>query len=47
MLKIVTDGAIDMPQNWYKKYSIDQIPLMVRFGEEVYTQGINLDARIF
>jgi DegV family protein with EDD domain len=47
MLKIVTDGAVDMPQDWYEKYSIDRIPLMVRFGEEVYTQGINLDAKTF
>jgi DegV family protein with EDD domain len=47
MMKIVTDGAIDMPVDWFDKYRIDLIPLMVRFGEEVYTQGKNLDAKIF
>jgi len=47
MLKIVTDGGVDMPDDWYEKYRIDRIPLMVRFGEEVYTQGINLDTKTF
>ncbi len=47
MLKIVTDGAVDMPAGWEKKYKIDMIPLMVRFGEEVYTQGVNLDGDKF
>jgi DegV family protein with EDD domain len=47
MMRIVTDGAIDMPFEWYEKYRIDIIPLMVRFGEEVYTQGVNLDAKSF
>lgn len=47
MLKIVTDGGVDMPTGWEKKYQIDIIPLMVRFGEEVYTAGINLDGKKF
>ena len=47
MLKIVTDGAIDMPQEWFQKYSIELIPLMVRFGEEVFTQGVNIDLNNF
>lgn len=47
MLKIVTDGAIDMPQEWFQKYKIELIPLMVRFGEEVFTQGVNIDLNNF
>lgn len=47
MLKIVTDGGVDMPSGWEKKYQINIMPLMVRFGEEVYTQGVNLDAKGF
>jgi DegV family protein with EDD domain len=47
MLKIVTDGAVDMPQDWFQKYQIDLIPLMVRFGEEIFTQGINIDVNNF
>jgi DegV family protein with EDD domain len=47
MLKIVTDGAVDMPQDWFKQYRIELIPLMVRFGEEVFTQGVNIDVNNF
>ena len=47
MLKIVTDGAVDMPQDWFQKYRIEIIPLMVRFGEEVFTQGVNIDVSNF
>ncbi len=36
MLRIVTDGAADMPLEWKREYQIDVIPLMVRFGEETY-----------
>ena len=36
MLRIVTDGAADMPVHWPKEYQIDVIPLMVRFGEETF-----------
>ena len=33
MLRIVTDGSIDMPKDWAKKFKIDILPLMIRFGE--------------
>ena len=42
MLKIVTDGAVDMPQGWEKEYDIHVLPLWVRFGERIYTQGVDI-----
>ncbi len=39
MLRIVTDGAADMPSDWEITYAIDVLPLHVNFGEEGYTQG--------
>lgn len=39
MLKIVTDGAADMPPEWLDQYTIDVLPLGVTFGEELYVQG--------
>jgi len=39
MLRIVTDGATDMPPDWEDEYQIHVIPLRVRFGEDTYTQG--------
>jgi len=42
MLRIVTDGAADMPEEWQKKYQIHILPLHVNFGNTAYTAGINL-----
>ena len=34
MLRIVTDGAVDLPAEWYQQYDIQRIPINVHFGEE-------------
>jgi DegV family protein with EDD domain len=47
MLRIVTDGAADMPSDWPEKYEINVIPLRIRFGEENYTQGVDIDNKSF
>ncbi len=47
MLKIVTDGSIDMPSEWASDYEIDVLPLYVRFGETTYVPGVNLDGAQF
>lgn len=39
MLRIVTDGATDMPEGWAEEFQINVIPLRIRFGEETYVQG--------
>lgn len=39
MIRIVVDGAADMPDTWAEDYGIHVLPLHVRFGEEVFTQG--------
>jgi fatty acid-binding protein DegV len=39
MLRIVTDGAADMPDSWQSAYDIEVLPLRVNFGEETYIQG--------
>lgn len=38
-LRIVVDGAADMPPEWKSMYDIDVLPLRVAFGDEIYTQG--------
>lgn len=43
MLRIVTDGAADFPPEWLDEYDIHVIPLMIRFGDEVYLQGETID----
>lgn len=47
MLKIVTDGAVDMPKGWEEKYGIHILPLRIRFGEEEYLQGRDVTSNNF
>lgn len=34
MLRIVTDGAVDLPAEWYEQYDIQRIPINIHFGED-------------
>lgn len=43
MLRIVTDGAADLPTGWDKEYDIEVIPINVHFGEKTYLQFEELD----
>ena len=43
MLRIVTDGAVDMPFEWFEEYGINRIPINVHFGEEkTFLQDVEL-----
>jgi DegV family protein with EDD domain len=43
MLRIVTDGAADMPPEWEKEFDIQVVPINIQFGEKTYLQGVDLD----
>ncbi len=43
MLRIVTDGAADMPPEWEKEFDIQVIPIHIQFGEKTYLQSVELD----
>jgi len=43
MLKIVTDGAVDILPAWEKEFDIKVIPINVHFGEKTYTQNVDLN----
>jgi len=43
MLRIVTDGAADMPSAWEQDFDVQVIPVNIRFGEKTYLQYIELD----
>jgi len=47
MLRIVTDGAADMPAGWEKEYDIQVIPINIQFGERTYLQGVELNNEDF
>lgn len=46
-VKIVTDSVADLPADVVKELGITVIPLLVRFGEMVYRDGIDLTAEQF
>ena len=43
MLRIVTDGAADLPTEWLSEFDIDIIPINIHFGEKTYIQYEDLD----
>jgi DegV family protein with EDD domain len=43
MLRIVTDGAADMPNEWLEEYDIQVIPINIHFGDKTYLQNLDLD----
>jgi DegV family protein with EDD domain len=43
MLRIVTDGTVDLLPEWAKEYGIEIIPLNILFGEKSYLQGVELN----
>ena len=47
MLRIVTDGAADMPVGWEKEFDIQVIPINMQFGERTYLQGVDLSNEDF
>ncbi len=47
MLRIVTDGAVDMPAEWRREFDIQAIPINVHFGEKTYLENVDLDMPTF
>jgi len=47
MLRIVTDGAGDIPAGWEKEYDIQVIPINIQFGEKTYLQNVDMDSEGF
>ena len=43
MLRIVTDGAADMPNDWENNFDIIVVPINIHFGEKTYLQFRDLD----
>src|SRR4030042_2170305 len=47
MVRIVTDSAADIPREEGQELGITVVPLYVRFGTQVYRDGIELSAEEF
>jgi len=46
-VKVVTDSGSDIPQEEAKKLGITVVPVYLRFGEEVYRDGVDIDGDEF
>lgn len=44
-VKVVTDSTCDLTQELLTRYDIRVVPLYVRFGEEIYADGVDLNNR--
>jgi DegV family protein with EDD domain len=47
MLRIMTDGAVDVPPAWEKEYDIQIIPINMHFGEKTFLQYVDMDFDAF
>jgi DegV family protein with EDD domain len=47
MLRIVTDGAADMPAGWEEEYDVQVVPINIQFGDKTYLQGVDLSNEDF
>ncbi|MFN8413497.1 MAG: DegV family protein [Anaerolineales bacterium] len=47
MLKIVTDGAADIPAGWEKEFDIHVVPINIHFGEKTFLQNVDMDLDAF
>lgn len=46
-IAIITDSAADLPGDLVAKHHITIVPLSIRFGDDEYTDGVNLSAAEF
>ena len=47
MLRIVMDGAGDMPEGWAEAYDIHVIPINIQFKDQSFLQGVDLSNEQF
>ncbi len=43
MIRVVTDGAADMPAEWEREFDIQIIPINIQFGDRTYLQYVDID----
>ncbi len=46
-MKIVTDSAVDLPEEMFAQLGIERMPLLITFGAEVLRSGVDIQAEEF
>jgi DegV family protein with EDD domain len=42
-VRIMTDSAADIPEKFIKEYNLALVPTVIRFGEEIFYENVDLD----
>ena len=46
-MKIVSDSAVDLPEEMFAQFGIERMPLVITFGTEVLRSGVDIQAEEF
>lgn len=46
-IRLITDSAADLPKDYVLQHNIEVMPLKIRFGEETFTDGVDMDTNTF
>jgi DegV family protein with EDD domain len=46
-MKIVTDSAVDLPEEMFEQYGIERLPLLINFGTESLRSGVDIGPEEF
>ncbi|MHA1686185.1 MAG: DegV family protein [Candidatus Heimdallarchaeaceae archaeon] len=41
-VRVMTDSAADLPEHILKQYNIATVPTVIRFGDEIYYEGVDI-----
>ncbi len=47
MVRIIVDSATDLPETLKYEYNLNPVPTRVRFGDEIYKVGVDMDDNMF
>lgn len=46
-MKLVTDSAVDLPEEMFAQYGVERMPLLINFGTETLRSGIDIQPEEF
>jgi DegV family protein with EDD domain len=46
-MRIVTDSAVDLPEEMFAQYGVERMPLLINFGTESLRSGVDIQAEEF
>src|SRR5512143_124051 len=47
VMKIVTDSAVDLPEELFEQYGVERMPLLINFGAQSLRSGVDIQPEEF